>query len=256
MRRLSSPTIFLLPLLWTLLPACSQANPDHCGNREGNLACSQQDPATPHCSVCVADNNGCVADRPADSCIATTAPATSTAAPSSSSTVDPTTGASESATSTTSTPTTGQTTDPATGTTTTGQTDTSTTTTPGTTTTTGDTSTDTTDTIDTLDTLETLGTSTTGDTSTTGSTTEGPVCGNNKVEVGEACDGTKLDGESCATVAGGKWDYGTLTCNEGCQSFNDTQCCIDVGNNCGFLGAVCCTPLKCKPGIGKVTCEN
>ena len=79
MRRLSS-SIFLLPLWWALLPACSQTNTDHCGNREGHLTCAQQDLAAPYCSICVAHNNGCVAERPADACFASTAPATSTAA--------------------------------------------------------------------------------------------------------------------------------------------------------------------------------
>jgi hypothetical protein len=243
MRRLSSPTTSLLPLLWALLPACSQPNADHCGNREGDLTCLQQGTATPHCSICVADNNGCVADRPDDACLATTAPATS--APSSSGAVDPTTGASESATSTT-----GKTTDPTTATTTTGQTDTSTTTATGTTTTTGDTSTST-DTTDTLDTLETLGTSTstTEDTSTTGSTTmEGPVCGDNKVEGDEVCDGTNNNDQSCITVVPGKWGGGMLACNEGCQSYDDTECCIGVGQKCNYLtepDEKCCGGLTC-----------
>ncbi|HEY0134776.1 MAG TPA: hypothetical protein VGB85_11865 [Nannocystis sp.] len=264
MRRLSS-TISLLPLWWALLPACSQTNTDHCGNREGHPTCYQQDKATPFCSICVATNNGCVDKRPDDGCFATTAPATSTAADSSSSTVDPTTGGSESNTSTTGSTSTGPTTDPTTGTTTTtGQTDTSTTT-PGTTTT-GDTSTTSTDTStstgDTVDTVDTLGTSTstTGDTDTTAGTTMEPdPCGNNMIDEGEVCDGTNNNKETCKSVYPDKWGGGMLACNEGCQSFNDAKCCIGLGQKCGGLNpdGACCPGLTCKVDmlLGTV-CKN
>ena len=258
MRRLSS-SISLLPLLWALLPACSQKNTDHCGNLDGHATCSQQSAATPFCSICVADNNGCVADRPDDACFAATAPATSTAPASSSSTLDPT--GTESATSTTNGPTaTGPTTDPTTGTTTTGQTDTSTT--PGTTTTgdpgttSTDTSTSTSDTVDTLDTLETLGTSTTGETDTTAGTTMEPdPCGNNMIDGDEVCDGTNNNGQTCIKLLPSKWGGGKLACNKGCASYDDTECCIGTGQKCNYLtepDEKCCPGLSCQLG----TCKN
>ena len=209
MRRLFSTTT-LLPIWLALAPACSVVNTDHCGNREGDATCAQQGDAIPYCSICIADNNGCVAAVPEDRCLATTAAATS---PGSSSTVDP------------------GTTEP----TTTGLTDTGSTSTPGTTTT-GD----------------------PGTSSDTSTSTMSPMCGDNMVEGNEVCDGSNNDGETCKSVVPNKWGGGTLQCNPNCQSFNDTKCCIGVGQDCELINpqGTCCAPLTCKvEGLGGV-CKN
>src|SRR5688500_18929178 len=41
---------------------CSVANTDHCGNNQGDESCGWPDSATPYCSLCVGENNGCVAE--------------------------------------------------------------------------------------------------------------------------------------------------------------------------------------------------
>lgn len=238
MRRLFLSTS-LLPIWLALFPACSVANTDHCGNREGDATCSQQGDATPYCSICVADNNGCVAAVPEDRCLATTAAATSTSP-----------GSSTTAPGTTTSPTT----EPAT----TGLTDTSSTTLPDPTTgdpstTSGDTSTSTTSDIDTLG-----STSTTSTTDTGGTTEMGPLCGNNMIDGDEVCDGTNNNGETCKSVVPDKWGGGMLQCNANCQSFNDTKCCIGVGQKCQLINpqGACCAALTCKTeGLGSV-CKN
>jgi hypothetical protein len=48
-------------------------------------------------------------------------------------------------------------------------------------------------------------------------------CGNNIVEAGEACDGTDLNGYTCATVAAG-FVSGSLSCNADCKSYNVNSC--------------------------------
>jgi hypothetical protein len=147
MRCLLPPLLVsLLPIFVALLPACSIPNASHCGNRDGDATCSEQAKVRPHCSICVADNNGCIAEQPEDNCLATTtaASSSSTVDPPTSSTVDPPTSSTvDPPTSSTVDPPTSSTVDPTTNpieTTTTGQTDTSigTTSSPNTTTT-GDT---------------------------------------------------------------------------------------------------------------------
>lgn len=44
---------------------CTRLNASHCGNQAGDLTCQQRDPSTPHCDVCEAVNDGCVASEPA-----------------------------------------------------------------------------------------------------------------------------------------------------------------------------------------------
>lgn len=51
----------------------------------------------------------------------------------------------------------------------------------------------------------------------------GPVCGNNIKETGEACDGTDLNGQTCASQVAGS--IGTLTCNLDC-TFNTSGCTV------------------------------
>jgi hypothetical protein len=50
-----------------------------------------------------------------------------------------------------------------------------------------------------------------------------PACGNNRVDDGEVCDGTDLDGESCLTL-NCSITTGTLRCSADCNSFNTTGC--------------------------------
>ena len=49
-----------------------------------------------------------------------------------------------------------------------------------------------------------------------------PVCGNNIAEVGEACDGTDVGGDTCASIPGFK--SGTLSCNADCRSLDFASC--------------------------------
>ena len=238
-------TCGVLLALPALTSACSVVNTDHCGNQDGHATCLQRDANTPYCSICVADNNGCLAVDPGDACQAQTAPATG---------VDPTTSTSPSTTVVPTTDTTAV--DPPTGTTTQDPT------------TTGDT-TQTSEPVDTS--TSTTGTSTgdtsTGDTSTTGpgtdtdsstggatmsssgseSGTGGPMCGNNEVEGDEVCDGTDVNGFKCVTLLPNKWGGGMLTCND-CLSYNDTQCCIGLNQKCNLLepAEACCGGLTCK----------
>jgi hypothetical protein len=48
-------------------------------------------------------------------------------------------------------------------------------------------------------------------------------CGNNRSEGSEVCDGTDLDGATCATEAPST-PYGSLACNAGCTAFVTTGC--------------------------------
>jgi hypothetical protein len=257
----------LLPLLALVaLPACSVVNNDHCANLEGDATCRERDAAAPYCSLCLPDNNGCFAEAPADACHAVTTPLVT-------STGDTSAVASSSETSATTTtpidpPTTGSGTDSASATSdtssSTGEPDSTTTTgttadsTTDTTTTTADTTTGTTDT--TADT--TTGTTADIDTDTTvGTTMSGPVCGDGMIEEDEVCDGKNLGGETCKMLLPAKWGGGTLTCNNGCKSFNDTQCCVGVGQTCGGLltpdpKLPCCGGLTCTAEGGKHVCKS
>ncbi len=49
------------------------------------------------------------------------------------------------------------------------------------------------------------------------------TCGNNIVEPGEACDGTNVNGYTCATVAAG-FVSGTLSCSSDCKRYITTSC--------------------------------
>ncbi|MBA3549351.1 MAG: hypothetical protein H0T76_22995 [Nannocystis sp.] len=247
--------------LWSTLAlalaACSGVNKDHCGNQDGNATCLQRDPATPYCSICVADNNGCLAAAPQSDCLAETAPATG---------ADATSSAGTGTTASTTTPTT---TVEAPTSTSTGTTDptTATTTTPlDTSTSTGDTGTGGTGTSTSTSTgtADTSTSTSTGDTSTSdttaGTTTGGPVCGDNKVEGDEVCDGNNFNGKTCETVIPGKWGGGTLACNQ-CMSLNDTNCCVGLGGNCGpgvpDAKLPCCGGLECKfVSLGKSECKS
>ena len=262
----------LRTMLWSTLSlalsACSVANNDHCGNQEGNATCLQRDPGAPYCSICVADNNGCLAAAPPTGCIAETAPATSADATSSGGTgtttastttaVDPPTSTSTGTTDPTN-PTTTTGSSSSTGDTSTSTADSSSGTSTGTSTSTGDTSTgDTSTSTSTGDTsTSTGGTSDTTD----GTSTGGPVCGDNKVEGDEVCDGNNFNGESCKTVIPvGKWGGGSLGCNL-CMSLNDSKCCVGLNGTCGGLAPdaklPCCGGLTCKSdGLNGHKCKS
>ena len=236
--------LLLTLTLAALSSACTITNTAHCGNQSGNATCYERDPQLRYCNICVADNNGCVAPEPIESCLAATDPpvpeaTTTTLDPTS--TTDPgttvipkTTESNPATTATTSDPTTDpQTTtvEPeTTGTTTTGKTETSTSSTGP-------------------DTDGTSETTTTGDTDTASTTMPVPMmCGNNIAEGTEECDGTDLNEVTCKTVIPGKWGNGVLTCNEGCMSFNDTNCCFSLAQKCNPLDAKekCCPGLQCQ----------
>lgn len=53
-----------------------------------------------------------------------------------------------------------------------------------------------------------------------GSTTTA-TCGNNMVEEGEFCDGTDLNGETCASQG---FDSGTLKCDTDCRGYDESSC--------------------------------
>lgn len=196
-----------------VLAACSQTNKDHCGNRQGDQTCQEQDDGShPICSSCEAANNGCVApDVELDeSCHAETVADTSTSN-GSNATSDPTTSASQSTTQTTSTDGT-QTTDP------------DTTMTTEDTQMTNPTTTQTTSSEDTSTTTMTSDT-TTGETSSSSTMTTDPSesessstgdnpCGNGMIDPGEACDTDDLQGETCESQGTASGD---LACDDTCQ---------------------------------------
>lgn len=244
--------------------ACNLTNTSHCGNRDGDLTCAAQDPATPYCSICVADNNGCLAEVPEDKCLGPnasqsgTSAAPSTGDASSTTTVTPTStsgtgsnsGSSSSGDPTTTTSTTTTTTDPTTTTGPTTDTSTGDTTTTTSTTTSTDSSSDTT--------LTTLTTLSTTDESTSSSTTEdtttggGPMCGNNIKEGQEECDGTDV-GNTCSTY-NPLWGGGKLKCKADCQTFDETGCCIKTGGKCSDQPSNKCCSGKACPILGLGTC--
>jgi hypothetical protein len=58
------------------------------------------------------------------------------------------------------------------------------------------------------------------------------VCGNNAKETGEACDGTDLGAETCASQTGGQLPLGTLSCNAQCSGFVTSQCRASAPSGC------------------------
>jgi hypothetical protein len=74
---------------------------------------------------------------------------------------------------------------------------------------------------------------------------QAPNCGNGALDVGEACDGGNLNGQTCASLG---YDGGVLGCTNGCMIDVD-DCFVD---ECvGFFGACnalfddCCEGLMC-----------
>jgi|GEM_PF-919563 len=71
------------------------------------------------------------------------------------------------------------------------------------------------------------------------------VCGNNIKEVGEVCDGTGLNNQTCETYLGANYT-GDLLCNAGCSSFVTSSCTppspppsATCGNGTKEVGEVC-----------------
>jgi hypothetical protein len=74
---------------------------------------------------------------------------------------------------------------------------------------------------------------------------QAPNCGNGQLDVGEACDGNNLNGQTCQSLG---YDGGVLLCTNGCM-INTEACTVD---ECvGFFGACnlifddCCEGLMC-----------
>jgi len=63
-----------------------------------------------------------------------------------------------------------------------------------------------------------------------------PVCGDGSVNVvGEQCDGTDLDGESCPSLG---HSLGTLGCDGSCRfDLSDCTSCLDMAGACWLMGA-------------------
>ncbi len=49
------------------------------------------------------------------------------------------------------------------------------------------------------------------------------TCGNGRLDAGEQCDGTNLNGQTCETVTMGARPGGTLSCSKQC-TFNTKKC--------------------------------
>ncbi|MBL9105100.1 MAG: hypothetical protein JNL82_29410 [Myxococcales bacterium] len=243
--------------LAAVLGACSQPNPNHCANQEGDVKgdnyCKSISVDTPHCSRCIADNNGCVAEPVTDETCevgstsvgeATTAPPTSSSSTTTGGDTS-TTGTSEPVTASSST--TGTTAEPTTTASTTTTGDSSTSTTGGD----SSTGTSTTDTGDSSSGSTGTSTGTTGDTDTgTSETTmDGPMCGDNLQEDPEVCDGADLDGFTCVTKNPSKYSGGQLKCSGDCNSYDETGCCLALGVTCDGTQPCCngksCVALGC-----------
>jgi len=78
-----------------------------------------------------------------------------------------------------------------------------------------------------------------------------PVCGNNIIEGDEKCDGSDLDGKTCAELLGAGYT-GILKCNSDCD-YDTSGCVAPCSDTCESLGYECGTQKIC----GKnVVCGN
>ncbi len=204
--------------------ACVSPNTEHCGRNAGAITCAERYPGFEHCSVCVAERDGCVAEPVNDpNCLPKDLPAGTDSLETSGET---------------------QTETDASGSQTQGETEDS-----------GENSTaDPTDLTTEEPTTEeptteepTTEEPTTEEPTTEEPTTEDPtddpepMCGNNQLEEGEYCDTDQLGGANCLDFGFGG---GMLACDDTCQ-FDATDCCQIAGGACDQLGAQCCPGLTC-----------
>lgn len=185
-----------LVALAALAAACSVPNPDHCSNRPETC---QELGLGAYCSSCIADNNGCVSDKPSDACLhgdPTPGTSSSPTSSSTSATSDPSTTSSSSSSESSSS------------------------------------------------TASSSSTSTADTTDTTATTGPLPKCGDDTRDPGEQCDGADLGDDTCNSV-NQKWGGGTLLCAADCKSFDQSMCCLNVGQTCvpGAMdpNQMCCT---------------
>jgi hypothetical protein len=183
-----------------LVAGCSVTNKQHCGNLDGDATCAARGGTTPRCSLCVGENDGCVAGPVEAMCAA--GPAGPSGAPTSSE--GPTTSG-----------TTGH----------------------------GPTSSE--------------STATTSGDSSSGSDETGAVCGDDRAEGQEACDGADLKGYDCKASNPVKYNGGTLQCGADCSYFDDSLCCLASGQSCGMqVVNPCCPGLECElSGLELWTCQ-
>lgn len=91
------------------------------------------------------------------------------------------------------------------------------------------------------------------------------TCGNGIVEVGEACDGTKLNDQTCASLVG-EGSRGQIYCSSDCRSFDTSECTpattcgngkLDGSEVCdgALIGNVTCADLRGEGSFGYVTCQ-
>lgn len=205
---------------------CSVSNPSHCGNLAGDVTCQSRGAALPYCSLCVGENDGCVAEPASDlSCRGATSAGLAT------STTAPTTG---------STGGSGTTEVGSGGGTGTGTTSPTTTATSGTTEGSGTTGGSSTGGTGSSGTTEIGSTSdmSSGTDSSGGSTGGGPMCGNGVIEGMEACDKNSFGGKTCLDF-GMDYGGGMLKCTQNC-TVDTSGCCKIAGKSCLSM-AECCS---------------
>ena len=92
------------------------------------------------------------------------------------------------------------------------------------------------------------------------------TCGNNIIEKSEACDGIRLNDQTCTSVLGYASE-GTLACNPDCLGFDTSGCrksstCgngnLEAGEVCDttILNGATCDRLVGKGSVGNVTCAD
>lgn len=77
-------------------------------------------------------------------------------------------------------------------------------------------------------------------------------CGNNYVDLGEVCDGTDLNGETCVSQG---FASGTLACQAGCLAFDTSSCVSGGGTTPGGGGGTSCTD-ECTSGSVEKVCSS
>jgi hypothetical protein len=189
--------------------ACTAVNEAHCGNHSGHATCRARSETLPHCDLCVASNDGCVAQAPSDAACRPPEDELSTSS-SSATTTDASQGTSGISTDGGPDGTAGGGTAESTST----REDTS-----------GD----------------------DGSTQTTAHTETGahtggdePFCGNGKIDgEDEECDGNDFGDATCATVMDDPYGRGKLACSHLCKIV-ESDCCLGPGAPCSTLNDDCC----------------